>query len=87
MRVGILGRLSLRSKLFLGPALGVLCFGVMAATTYYGLSQQQRTIGQISDVRFDPETGTIESFVLDEREQSPASLLGAGSYAAIFGSQ
>ncbi len=41
-------------------------------------------LGEISDVRFDPETGIIESLLLGEREQAAASLLGAGSYAAIF---
>jgi len=41
-------------------------------------------LGEISDVRFDPNTGIIESLVLGEREETPASLLGAGSYAAIF---
>jgi hypothetical protein len=31
--------------------------------------------------------GIIESLVLSERLEAPASLLGAGSYAAIFGSR
>jgi sporulation protein YlmC with PRC-barrel domain len=44
-------------------------------------------LGEISDVRFDPETGIIESLVLGEREEAPDSLLGAGSYAAVFGSK
>jgi sporulation protein YlmC with PRC-barrel domain len=44
-------------------------------------------LGEISDVRFDPETGIIESLVLGDREEAPTSLLGAGSYAAIFGSK
>jgi sporulation protein YlmC with PRC-barrel domain len=51
------------------------------------LSDVGNDLGEISDVRFDPETGTIESLVLGEREEAPASLLGAGSYAAIFGSK
>jgi hypothetical protein len=38
-------------------------------------------------VRFDPKKGINESLVLSEREEAPASLLGAGSYAAIFGSK
>ncbi|MGP0101417.1 MAG: PRC-barrel domain-containing protein [Solirubrobacteraceae bacterium] len=41
-------------------------------------------LGELSDVRFDPKTGIIESLVLGEREEAAASLLGAGSYAAIF---
>jgi sporulation protein YlmC with PRC-barrel domain len=44
-------------------------------------------LGEISDVRFDPTTGIIESLVLGERDEAPSSLLGAGSYAAIFGSK
>jgi sporulation protein YlmC with PRC-barrel domain len=51
------------------------------------LSDVGNDLGEISDVRFDPETGIIESLVLGEREEAPASLLGAGSYAAIFGSK
>ena len=41
-------------------------------------------LGELSDVRFDPETGLIDSFILAEREEPAASLLGFGSYAAIF---
>lgn len=41
-------------------------------------------LGELSDVRFDPETGLIDSFILAEREESAASLLGVGSYAAVF---
>lgn len=41
-------------------------------------------LGELSDVRFDPKTGSIESFILGEREEASASLLGVGSYAAIF---
>lgn len=41
-------------------------------------------LGDLSDVRFDPTTGLIDSFILGEREEAAASLLGAGSYAAIF---
>ena len=36
-------------------------------------------------VSTDPATGAIESVVLGESEQPAASLLGAGSYAAVFG--
>ncbi len=48
------------------------------------LSDIGNGLGELSDVRFDPETGIIESLVLGEREEPAASLLGAGSYAAIF---
>jgi sporulation protein YlmC with PRC-barrel domain len=44
-------------------------------------------LGEISDVRFDPKKGINESLVLSEREEAPASLLGARFYAAIFGSK
>jgi sporulation protein YlmC with PRC-barrel domain len=44
-------------------------------------------LGEISDLRFDPKKGIDEGLVLSEREEAPASLLGAGSYAAIFGSK
>jgi sporulation protein YlmC with PRC-barrel domain len=41
-------------------------------------------LGELSDVRFDPKTGIIESLVLGDREEAAGSLVGAGSYAAIF---
>ena len=40
-------------------------------------------MGTVSDVVFDPVTGSIESLVLGDREEPAASLLGAGSFAAI----
>ena len=48
------------------------------------LNDTGNDLGELSDVRFDPKTGIIESLVLGEREEVAASLLGAGSYAAIF---
>ena len=48
------------------------------------LNEIGNDLGELSDVRFDPTTGIIESLVLGEREEAAASLLGAGSYAAIF---
>jgi len=41
-------------------------------------------LGTVSDVVFEPMTGVIETLVLGDREEPAASLLGAGSFAAIF---
>ena len=47
------------------------------------LSDMGNDLGTVTDVQFDPVTGGIESLVLGDREQPAASLLGAGSFAAI----
>jgi uncharacterized protein YrrD len=47
------------------------------------LSDRGNDLGTITDVVFDPDTGAIESIVLDDREEPAASLLGAGSFAVI----
>jgi sporulation protein YlmC with PRC-barrel domain len=48
------------------------------------LSDMGNDLGTISDVLFDPTTGVIETLVLGDREEPAASLLGAGSFAAII---
>jgi sporulation protein YlmC with PRC-barrel domain len=48
------------------------------------LSDTGTDLGPISDITFDPETGTLETLVLGDREEPAASLLGAGSFAAII---
>lgn len=40
-------------------------------------------LGTVTDVRFDPATGNLESLVMGDREEPAASLLGAGSFAAV----
>jgi sporulation protein YlmC with PRC-barrel domain len=47
------------------------------------LSDKGGDLGTISDIVFDPATGVIETLVLGDREEPAASLLGAGSFAAI----
>lgn len=47
------------------------------------LSDMGNDLGTVSDVVFDPVTGVIETLVLGDREEPAASLLGAGSFAAI----
>jgi sporulation protein YlmC with PRC-barrel domain len=47
------------------------------------LSDMGNDLGTVTDVQFDPVTGGIESLVLGDREEPAASLLGAGSFAAI----
>ncbi len=49
----------------------------------HALSDFGNNLGAVTDVVFDPDTGTIESIVIDDREQPATSLLGAGSFAAI----
>jgi uncharacterized protein YrrD len=45
------------------------------------LSDMGNDLGTISDILFDPLTGTIEALVLGDREAPGTSLLGAGSFA------
>jgi sporulation protein YlmC with PRC-barrel domain len=47
------------------------------------LSDKGNDLGTITDLVFDPDTGALESIVLDDREEPAASLLGAGSFAVI----
>lgn len=47
------------------------------------LSDTGNDVGTITDVVFDPDTGVIESILLDDREEPAASLLGIGSFAVI----
>ena len=42
------------------------------------LSDTGNNLGMVTDVIFDPDTGAIESILLDDREQPAASLRGAG---------
>jgi sporulation protein YlmC with PRC-barrel domain len=48
------------------------------------LTDMGTALGTIADIEFDPETGAVESFKIGESEQPADSLLGAGSFAAIF---
>jgi len=47
------------------------------------LSDAGNDLGTVTDVVFDPDTGAIESILVDDREEPAASLLGAGSFAVI----
>jgi sporulation protein YlmC with PRC-barrel domain len=47
------------------------------------LTDTGNDLGTVADVQFDPATGNIESLVIGDREEPAASLLGAGSFAAI----
>ena len=47
------------------------------------LSDTGNDLGVVTDVVFDPDTGAIESILVDDREEPAASLLGAGSFAVI----
>jgi uncharacterized protein YrrD len=47
------------------------------------LSDIGNELGTVTDVVFDPNTGAIESILVDDREEPGASLLGAGSFAVI----
>jgi uncharacterized protein YrrD len=48
------------------------------------LSDMGNDLGTVTDVVFDPATGILETVVLGDREEPAASLLGAGSFAAII---
>jgi sporulation protein YlmC with PRC-barrel domain len=48
------------------------------------LDEAGNALGEVTDVRFDPDTGAIEGFLVGEAEQQAVSLLGAGGYAAVF---
>lgn len=47
------------------------------------LSDMGDELGEVTDVIFDPATGTIETLVIGDREVPASSILGAGSYAVV----
>jgi len=47
------------------------------------LSDSGNDLGNVTDVVFDPDTGAIQSILVDDREYPAVSLLGAGSFAVI----
>jgi uncharacterized protein YrrD len=47
------------------------------------LSDTGNDLGTVTDVVFDPVSGTIEALIIGEDERPGASLLGAGSYAVV----
>ena len=47
------------------------------------LSDTGNDLGTVTDVVFEPNTGAIESILVDDREEPAAALLGAGSFAVI----
>lgn len=49
------------------------------------LSERGNELGELDDVTFDPDTGTVEELLIgDRRVQAAGSLLGCGSYAAVL---
>jgi uncharacterized protein YrrD len=48
------------------------------------LSERGNELGELDDVTFDPETGTLEELLIDARRVQAGSLLGCGSYAAVL---
>ncbi|MGD0981265.1 MAG: PRC-barrel domain-containing protein [Solirubrobacteraceae bacterium] len=51
------------------------------------LSEMGDDLGPVTDVVFDAETGVVETLILGDHEEPVTSLLGAGSFAAIFRTQ
>lgn len=47
------------------------------------LTDMGNSLGPVSDVVFDPETGRVETVTIGDLELPAASLLGAGSYAIV----
>jgi sporulation protein YlmC with PRC-barrel domain len=47
------------------------------------LSDMGEDLGEVSDVVFDPATGTVETLVIGDREVPATSFMGAGSYAVV----
>ncbi|HWC86813.1 MAG TPA: PRC-barrel domain-containing protein [Solirubrobacteraceae bacterium] len=47
------------------------------------LSDTGDSLGEASDVVFDPESGAVETLVIGEREVPASALLGVGSYALV----
>ena len=48
------------------------------------LSERGNEFGNIDDVTFDTDTGTLEDLVVGERRIPAGALLGSGSYAAVL---
>ena len=48
------------------------------------LSERGSELGNIDDVTFDTDTGTLEDLVVGERRIPAGALLGSGSYAAVL---
>jgi uncharacterized protein YrrD len=48
------------------------------------LSEMGDDLGTVTDVVFDTSSGAVETIVLGDREEPAASLLAAGSFAAII---
>lgn len=48
------------------------------------LSDLGNELGEVDDVIFDPDSGTLEALVVGDHEQPAGSILGAGSYAVIL---
>jgi sporulation protein YlmC with PRC-barrel domain len=48
------------------------------------LSEIGDDLGTVTDVVFDTSSGAVETIVLGDREEPAASLLAAGSFAAII---
>ena len=48
------------------------------------LSEMGDDLGPVTDVVFDPTSGSVETLVIGDREEPATSLLGAGSFAAII---
>ncbi len=48
------------------------------------LTDTGNDLGTVTDVQFDPASGAIERLTLGDREEPAASLLGAGSFAAVL---
>ncbi|HEY5318579.1 MAG TPA: PRC-barrel domain-containing protein [Solirubrobacteraceae bacterium] len=47
------------------------------------LSDMGESLGEASDIVFDPASGVLETLVIGEREVPATSILGAGSYAVV----
>ena len=47
------------------------------------LSVSGDELGKVADVEFDPETGTVVAFVLDNQQIDGVCLVGIGSYAVV----
>lgn len=48
------------------------------------LSERGNELGELDDVTFDPDTGTLEELLIGDRRVQAGSLLGCGSYAVVL---
>jgi sporulation protein YlmC with PRC-barrel domain len=48
------------------------------------LTDRGNRLGTVDDVIFDPDSGDLDHFLVGERQLPPGSLLGYGSFAAVF---